>query len=91
MNMSYVKWIAPYENAETPNIGPPSLCFYLQVPTILSPEGTGHIYITDSSGNVGEEIISLVPSMPVPEPSSLLALFGGLAGIGGFAIRRPRR
>jgi hypothetical protein len=27
----------------------------------------------------------------VPEPSSLLALFGGLAGVGGFAIRRKRR
>lgn len=28
---------------------------------------------------------------PVPEPSSLLALFGGLAGVGGIAIKRRRR
>jgi probable HAF family extracellular repeat protein len=27
---------------------------------------------------------------PVPEPSSILALFGGLVGIGGFAFRRRR-
>jgi hypothetical protein len=27
----------------------------------------------------------------VPEPSSLLALFGGLAGVGGFAMRRRRK
>lgn len=28
---------------------------------------------------------------PVPEPSSILALVGGLAGLGGFALRRRRR
>jgi hypothetical protein len=27
---------------------------------------------------------------PVPEPSSILALIGGIAGIGGFALRRRR-
>ncbi|MDO8683100.1 MAG: PEP-CTERM sorting domain-containing protein, partial [Armatimonadota bacterium] len=27
---------------------------------------------------------------PVPEPSSLLTLAGGLAGLGGFALRRKR-
>ena len=29
--------------------------------------------------------------LPVPEPSSLLALAGGLAGLGGMALRRRRR
>jgi len=29
--------------------------------------------------------------LPIPEPSSLLALAAGLAGIGGFALRRRRR
>jgi hypothetical protein len=27
---------------------------------------------------------------PVPEPSSILALIGGIAGLGGFALRRRR-
>lgn len=27
----------------------------------------------------------------IPEPSSLLAVFGGLAGVGGMALRRRRR
>lgn len=29
--------------------------------------------------------------LPVPEPSSLLALAGGIAGFGGFVLRRKRR
>jgi len=29
--------------------------------------------------------------LPVPEPSSLLALAGGIAGLGGLALRRKRR
>jgi len=33
---------------------------------------------------------SLLP-VPVPEPSSLLALAGGIAGLGGLALRRKRR
>jgi len=29
--------------------------------------------------------------LPIPEPSSLLALAGGVAGLGGFALRRRGR
>lgn len=32
-----------------------------------------------------------VSPVPVPEPSSILALAGGIAGLGGLALRRRRR
>jgi hypothetical protein len=37
-----------------------------------------------------QNLAVIIPCNAVPEPSSLLALFGGLVGLGGFALRRRR-
>lgn len=46
-------------------------------------------YSTDNP-LTGYKFEATITAPPVPEPSSLLALFSGLAGIGGFALKRRR-
>jgi probable HAF family extracellular repeat protein len=46
--------------------------------------------VGSSWGSWGDPSVAVL-WQPVPEPSSLLALFGGLAGVGGFAVRRRKK
>ncbi|MEN6372088.1 MAG: PEP-CTERM sorting domain-containing protein [Armatimonadota bacterium] len=46
------------------------------------------IRLTGAGGGI-DGTLTPTPA-PVPEPSSILALFGGLAGIGGLALRRRK-
>jgi hypothetical protein len=50
----------------------------------------GWAYGIPGGGTVGDGNIILPVPAPVPEPSSILALVGGIAGLGGFALRRRR-
>jgi hypothetical protein len=45
-------------------------------------------YYSTSDGRTGYKFYAVISA--VPEPSSILALVGGIAGLGGFALRRRR-
>jgi hypothetical protein len=51
---------------------------YVEIVGISSPDARYHFSIDN------------VTIEPVPEPSSILALVGGITGLGGFALRRRR-
>ncbi|MEN6370904.1 MAG: PEP-CTERM sorting domain-containing protein [Armatimonadota bacterium] len=56
-------------------------------------KGWGICYMPDNGRPDGFHVDIALPvpvSASVPEPSSVLALFGGLAGIGGLALRRRK-
>lgn len=88
-NLSYVKWTAPEGEAISLNANSGLFCFFLKVPsTLRQGNGIGHIYLTDSTGNVGEEDIYFVPTDVVPEPGSLAALGLGLVPMAEFVLRK---
>ena len=60
-----------------------------EVGTIWTTENRVHLpFYSTSNGLTGYQFEFTLTA--VPEPSSLLALVGGIAGLGGFALRRKR-
>jgi hypothetical protein len=91
----YIIW---FVNNPTPGIQPGSSgCFTLVtspgIPTSYdyAPQNNTNWAWSDWDGvQVGGNVGNTILPVPVPEPSSILALIGGITGLGGFALKRRR-
>lgn len=66
-----------------------ALDYYFPLNPVLPGEGVTFTFYTDNTANKNA-LFGVCGYPTVPEPSSMLALSGGLIGLVGFAVRRRR-